>query len=189
MPTIGKKSQYQAATKAVNLITWQLCSLVSKPPNGFLIYSIFHSLFCFPFCKGRALNQDEEKQLSRSSSPSFFSPPCYLCSKSGQVVLIISSAQQTPGCMRFLLASPKLRADIVFKAPLSQRQEQLCCTALPVDVRSLFLPKQMGFLMASVSFSMQEPFSYTVATKERKKNSTGERDVIGRSRSGWFFSK
>lgn len=154
-----EKNQYQTVTKVGNLITWQLCSLVSKPPNGFLIYSIFHSLFCFPFCKGQALNQHEEKQLSCSPSPRFFSP-CYLCSKSGQVVLIISSAQQTPGCMRFLLASPKLRADIVFKAPLFQRQEQLCCTALPVDVRALFLLKQMGFLMASVSFSIRTSRSH-----------------------------
>lgn len=63
-------------TKAVNLISWQLCSSVSKPPNGFLIYSIFHSLFCFPFCKGQALNQYEEKQLSclLPLPPHFFFP-------------------------------------------------------------------------------------------------------------------
>lgn len=123
--------------------------------------------------------------------PRLFFSPCYLCSKSGQVVLIISSAEQTPGCIRFLLASPKLLADIVFKAPLSQRQEQHCCTALPVDVMVLFLLKQMGFLMASVSSSMRISRNHfpTQWQGKKKQNSTGERDAIGRSTDGFFFSK
>lgn len=117
--------------------------------------------------------------------PTFFSP-CYLCSKSGQVVLIISSAQQTPGCMRFLLASPKLRADIVFKASLFQRQEQLCCTALPVDVRALFLLKQMGFLMASVSFSMRTSRSHFPTQWPGKKKKWYWRKGCNREEQGWM---
>ena len=113
----GKKMQYPAVTKAVNLVTSQLRFSVSKPPDGFLIHSIFYSLFCFPFGKGQTLNQCEEKQLfPRPPPPSFFAQR-YLCSKSGQVALIISSALRTPACTRFLPASPKPRADIVFQAP------------------------------------------------------------------------
>lgn len=63
---------------------------------SFFFFSFFFSLFFF-----------------------FFFSPRYLCSKSEQVVLIISSALQTPACLHFLPLSPGPQADIVFKASLA----------------------------------------------------------------------